>query len=268
MKKYLFLFLFSFFVQAAFAQEVADILKEMQPPLKTGNLSGALKKMEEQKTAEKPKWLKELERAGREAERKAREHNILHESPAPVLGVFKEEAKVSLVSMREFFLAGPKDGVSYVGTFGASTCIIVVIVSKKEGRVIKTGLAHVDALCEIEKSGFFFFPSLKEADEVEVYFISSLGYERTALRVWRFLTQLGIEDKEVSYFVNLQGPSGVVVNVQTGEVYGGCEVDWLDISREELARQTDVIATTGNIPSPLSPSKAMKEIYRRRHSED
>lgn len=263
MKKCLFLFLFVFVAQFALAQGAADAAQALGNPFKKGGFAGALQNMKAQKT-EKTDWLKKLERASREAEEKAKKHNILKESPAPKLGIFTGEGNVSPVAMREFFLSGPEEGVPYVGTFGASTCIIVVLVGKKDGRVIQTGLAHVDIFCEIEESFSFFSPVLKEADEVEVYLLSSMGYERTALRVWNFLTNLNTQQKKISYFVNLQGPSGVVVNVKTGEVYAECKVEWLDVSKEELHLLSQQAGAKSQTPSALLPSKKMEEVYLRR----
>lgn len=251
MKKFLFFFLIVCLAPVAFA---ATPLKSSP---RTERLEGALEEQLQQASSA-------VQNASKEQEPFLQ---ILQKSPRPVLPFFKYDGKISLVTMREFFASTPADGVRYVGTYGASTCIIVVIVSKKDGRVVSTGLAHIDATCLVNESGAFFGQSVLEGDEADIYLLSSYGDEDTALRILKFISFYERDGRKFSYFVNLRGPEAVVINAQTGEVFEGCPIDCLDLSPQELTKRIDHTAMQIAFPSALKPSLPQVELYKRRFEE-
>ena len=217
-----------------------------------------------------------LRQAAAQAEQSAKEQDpvlrILNESPRPVLPVFKRDGKVSLVSMREYFVSDPQNKVKYVGTYGVASCIAVVIISKKDGRVVSTALAHIDGLTLIEKSGSFFGPPISAGDELDIYLLASYGHEKTALKIIKYLSRILSFDqgkkRKVSYYVDLHGPNAVVLNTQTGELFAECPIESLDMSMEELTKHTNRIAMQVAFPSALNPSLPLRNFYKQRYEQE
>ncbi len=212
---------------------------------------------------------KNLEQSAARAAQIAKEQDplrrILLGSPSPQLGVFKRDGKVSPVLIREFLVT---DGTErkYMGTFGVATCIAVVLVGKKEGRIIKAGLAHVSDGTDLKASWRFFKPVLEAAEEVQVYLLASYGDEATALRVLEALSLFAraAGNPKLSYFVNLHGPNGVIVNVENGEVYSGFDLAYCEVPVETLQKDLRESSWILRHNTPLIPSRAMAEIYRQR----
>lgn len=188
-------------------------------------------------------------------------------SQEPSFAVFPGDAKIELVSMREFFVAGPADGVPYAGTFGLGPCIGVIVVGRKAGgEIVRVGLAHIDAICNVAESNAFFWQALEGADEADVYLLASQGDAKTALKVREKLEQVSSFQKvSLTYFVDLRGPSQIAVNVNTGEVYNQFDIfnDAVQ-SKEELDRDARQLILVVGTPSPLRHSKGMRRVYQKR----
>lgn len=208
-----------------------------------------------------------LEQAAERAARAAKEQNplrrVLLESPSPRFGVFKRDGKVSPVLVREFLVTDASER-KYMGTFGVATCIAVVLVGKKEGRVVKTGLAHVSAGCYLKASWRFFKPVLEAAEEVEVYLVASYGSEETALRVLEGLSLFAgaAGNPKMSYFVNLHGPNALIVNVEKGELYSGFDLAYSEVPKDVLRKNLRDDSWILFHHTPLIPSRSMAENYR------
>ena len=99
-------------------------------------------------------------------------------------------------------------------------CIGVAIISKnKEDKMIRVGLAHIDALTELESLGDFVYNSSKDADSVDVVMVSS-GNDRERAR--EILKQILINpelEKKANVMTELDGSTSFAVNTLTGSVY-------------------------------------------------
>lgn len=186
----------------------------------------------------------------------------------PSFVVFPRDGKIEIVNMREFLVARQTEGVSYAGTYGVASCIGVVIVGRKDGQVVRTGLAHIDAMCDVEKSGAFFYQVLEGAEAADVYLLASQGDAGTALRIIKRLNQVSSNQEQkigLTYFMDLNGPSTIAVNINTGEVYNQFNIyDDAVQSREEQKKAAKSLPFRTMMRSPLNPSEGMKHIFRKR----
>lgn len=176
---------------------------------------------------------------------------LLVDSAEVELDAFPHDEKVVSVLMREGLLAFANDEVKYIGTMGIGPCIGVVLVGKKDGKVERVALAHVDAMTDLTKSYGFFYQALEDADEVEVSLVASQGSIETALQIIERIEST-VRHQKITYKSDLTISSDLVVNVQTGQLYKGLiyPSDFKE-SAEELTLATKKLAFSAMSPSPL-----------------
>ena len=185
---------------------------------------------------------------------------------APVYVPFDHHDKVGVVLQREYLLARPEELPKWVGTTGLGPCIGLVVIAKKEGKVVSVAVAHVDSMTKVEESrGFFWQSKYKEkGDAVEVYLLASAGDLPTVKKI---VAQLALNPHpSTKYFADIRGPHSFAVNTQTGEIS-------VDIRKEDLnwTQQEDndlaVFAQGAAFPTALMPSRLQLEINTRRWQE-
>lgn len=138
---------------------------------------------------------------------------------------FPHDDKVVSVFMREGLLAFADEEVKYIGTTGIGPCIGLVLVVKKDGKVDRVALAHVDAMTQLMESSGFFYRAMLEADEVEVSLVASQGSIETALKIIERIEFVAAHNAKfppkITYKADLTASSELVVDVQTGQLYKG-----------------------------------------------
>ena len=167
--------------------------------------------------------------------------------------------------MRQYFVSGLTDSedIRYVGTMGLGPCIGVVLVTKKDGKIHRVGMGHVDAMTS--DLGALAYYSFQDADEAKIYLIASYGSRETALGVLKFINYTVPEKSE--FFIDLRSSSSIVVDIETGDVSNTNFEIGKDtfISSEEFNRAMDSFAKFRvYTPSSLEPSKEMSTIFLER----
>jgi len=123
------------------------------------------------------------------------------------------------VGMRKELILESSEASQYIGTLGLGPCIGVALISKKDGKVNRVGVTHIDALTDLNSIESFVYRATKDADEVGIVMISSQN-ERTAAQ--KILKSILINPKlraKAKVASELDGSTSFAVNLATGSVY-------------------------------------------------
>jgi hypothetical protein len=150
---------------------------------------------------------------------------------------FPHDKKILTVNMGEGLVVPSTAKERYIGTFGLGPCIGLALIGKKNGKVVRVALAHVDAMRDIQASSPFFYRAMHGLNEVEVSLVASQGSVETTLKIIKKIFSMADESQKIEYKADLTGSSDLVINVKTGQLYKGLIFpDDFKETKEELNR--------------------------------
>ncbi|WP_428048794.1 hypothetical protein [Candidatus Avelusimicrobium caledoniensis] len=195
---------------------------------------------------------------------------------------------ISPLNMKEFLSATPAEAPQWVGAFGLTQGVGVVIISKQGPRVLRTSVAYIDSRTEIgsgKSEGFFQQAVDKNATDVDVYLLAnnsntapkkyadnysdpakvrpvSNSPDEIVRQVKGYLASFS--RPSIHYYEKLSGVSQFAVNTQTGLLSNGVsfprDFRWTDV--DELHFNQSI--RNALVPAELSPSPAMRGIILQR----
>lgn len=168
--------------------------------------------------------------------------------------------KVWAVGMREELILDSSENSQCIGTFGLGPCIGVALISKKDGKVNRVGLTHVDALTDLQSLEGFVYNATKEADEVGIVMISSENKRAAAQKILKQILinpELKAKAKVTS---ELNGPTSFAVNLTTGSVYKDIPMDCFVGIQEPNAKS---LIRSGPLKSSALYNKEVRDSFKK-----
>ena len=178
-------------------------------------------------------------------------------SAAPNYGTFYRNP-VYMVNMREQLILDATTSPEFIGTMGLGPCIGVGLVSKKNGKIDKIGVAHIDALTDRgisdNKSINLFMYPFSNADEIYVTLISSGNEKDRAAEILQKLLYSDDLMKKAHVCSEIDSPSSFCINTKTGTLYKDIPTDCFINAKERTAKEEQFDVLRYQMPSGLSRS--------------
>ncbi len=179
---------------------------------------------------------------------------------------FTHSSSVAYVGPRQWVLGTPGNLPEWVGMLDTQEAVGVIILVKRDGKVIQSGLTVIDAKTDLKRSADFFYSAtyVSTTDQTEVYVLSQNSPWEQVQRVVQFVR--GISPDETLYYMDLHSPGRAALNTQTGKI--STDFGWEDMApSQQLEKDFDSTGKRWNHPIShwdLRPGEIMQQWYPQR----
>lgn len=152
---------------------------------------------------------------------------------------FLKSDLVAYVGPRQWVLGAPEELPQWVGLLDMQEAVGVIILVKRDGKVIRAGITMVDAQTDLEHSADFFHSATEVSanDRTEVYIVSKSAPLPQLQRLVQFIR--GISPDETLYFMDLQNPGRVALHAPVGTLSTDFGLKNM-IPSQQLAKDFDI----------------------------